>query len=42
MHKELSSEEEEKNKVGGCANTSMKSVPSRDSVDKKVQMVYLS
>jgi hypothetical protein len=36
IHQELSSEKEQNNKVGGCADTSMKSVPSRDSVDKKV------
>jgi hypothetical protein len=39
---DLSSEKEQNNKIGGCANTAMKSVPSRDSVDGKVQMVYLS
>jgi hypothetical protein len=42
VYQELRSEKEQNNKVDGCANTSMKSVPGGDSVDNKVQMVYLT
>jgi hypothetical protein len=36
MHQEISSEKEHNNKGVGIADNSMKSVPSRDSVDTKV------
>jgi hypothetical protein len=32
--------EAQHNGIGGCAKNLMKSVVSRDSVDKKVQVVY--
>jgi hypothetical protein len=36
VHQEISSEKEQNNKVSGIADNSMKSIPSRDSVDTKV------